>query len=159
MKDYSPIQKVLTDGIHKAFKEVFTDSLKIYLLDEDNTETPNVYGEADSKYYLEPKYLVGSITITHEFKEVHGRESILLAKIKVPTKSFDDQNIDISINYLSKSILEYKGDFFSISSVVPSPVVFDTHLAYTFECEECTAPSIYVEPVVEPDVEEPEGEV
>ena len=131
------ISEEFLDGIYEVFSEMMTNQIFLKLLDETKTVT-NIYGETNTKKYLDPIQLVGKFSIALEQgeQEVEGVQDYATATI--PTKSLLDKNIDISPqNYdtLKRGVIHYEGIDYEIKQVRPMTNIDNVFQFYVFYCE------------------------
>ena len=137
MQDYSEIQNAFLDGLEEVYTIMFTDNIKLRLLDEEETVT-NVYGESSEKVYAPPIPLVGRITTTFTQGENPIEGVHIDAVITIPTKQLISNQIphksDSDLETLKKGKMLY-GDFeYRIQKVTPKTLVADMWQLYEFHC-------------------------
>lgn len=137
MQDYSEIQNAFLDGLDELFSIMFTDKIKLSLLNEESTRV-NVYDESPRKVYLEPIFLVGKVTTTFTQGEdpIEGVQNN--AVITIPTKQLISKGIphqsSKDLETLKKGKMSY-GDFeYLIEKVTPKTLVADKWQMYDFHC-------------------------
>lgn len=137
MQDYSEIQNAFLDGLEEVFSIMFTDKIKLSLLDEESTST-NVYDETTEKVYKPQIPLVGKITTTFEQGENPIEGVQIDAIITIPTKQLISNQVphksDLDLETLKKGKMSY-GDFeYLVDKVVPKILVADMWQMYDFYC-------------------------
>ena len=131
------IRAAFEDGMDLLFKTMFTESVLLYLLDEDSTTT-NVYKETEEKYYHAPHYLTAKVVIGRDQGEEEVQTVQQTVTITVPNKQLKELNVphetDKDLETLQKALVKYKGYVFLVDKVEPKTHVADTFLFYEFQC-------------------------
>lgn len=154
------IRSAFEDGMDLLFKTMFTESVLLYPLDQNNTLT-NVYQETDRKVYLSPYSLTAKVVISREQGENEVQTIQQTVSITVPNKQLNDLGIphetDEDLDTLQKCAVKYKGYLFLVDKVVPRTHVADTFLFYEFQCTTRDKDKTeYVLPEIPEEPEEPE---
>lgn len=124
--------------MEQVFSIMFTDQIRLYLLDEEVTET-NVYDETVKKRYKKPIQLIGRVVADFEKgeNEVQGIE--VSATITIPTKQLKKNNIPHAtmhdLEVLRKGVLSYNNFNYLIEEVKPKTLVADMWQFYDFTCQ------------------------
>ena len=136
MPDLS-IQQAFLDGINEVFSTMFTESVKLYLMDEESTKV-NVYDETEKKAYLEVCDLVAKVTTTFTEGELPVEDIKVDAVFTIPTKQLIINNLSRAtmddLKNLSKGKISYRGIDYLIHRVVPKTLVADEWQMYDFIC-------------------------
>lgn len=136
MPDLS-IQQAFLDGINEVFSTMFTESVKLYLMDEESTKV-NVYNETEKKAYLEVCDLVAKVTTTFTEGELPVEDIKVDAVFTIPTKQLIINNLSRAtmddLKNLSKGKISYRGIDYLIHRVVPKTLVADEWQMYDFIC-------------------------
>lgn len=131
------IQAAFEDGMDMLFKTMFTESVLLYLLDEENTTT-NVYQETEKKIYRAPYYLTAKVVIGREQGEEEVQTVQQTVTVTVPNKQLRELGVphltDKDLETLQKALIQYKGYKFLVDKVEPKTHVADTFLFYEFQC-------------------------
>ena len=135
------IRKEFVDGIQEIYTTLFTDGvndgLKLYRLSK-NTK-PNVYGEQKYKLYEKPILLVCNAILTPTLGDNTIEEVKDVAVFKVPLKSLEDNNIDVThedLDSLRDCVIEFHNVFYTVENVSPKTFIKDVYLVYQFDCKE-----------------------
>ena len=136
MPDLS-IQQAFLDGINEVFSTMFTESVKLYLMDEESTKV-NVYDETEKKAYLEVCDLIAKVTTTFTEGELPVEDIKVDAVFTIPTKQLIINNLSREtmddLKNLSKGKISYRGIDYLIHRVVPKTLVADEWQMYDFIC-------------------------
>ena len=137
MQDYSEIQNAFLDGLDELFSIMFTDKIKLSLLDEESTKV-NIYDESPNKVYTSPISLVGRVTTTFTQGEDPIEGVQIDAVITIPTKQLISNQIphesDDDLETLKKGKMSY-GEFeYLIEKVTPKTLIADKWQMYDFYC-------------------------
>lgn len=131
------IQAAFEDGMDMLFKTMFTESVLLYLLDEENTTT-NVYQETEKKIYRAPYYLTAKVVIGREQGEEEVQTVQQTVTVTVSNKQLRELGVphltDKDLETLQKALIQYKGYKFLVDKVEPKTHVADTFLFYEFQC-------------------------
>ncbi len=138
--DYSSIQKAFLDGTELIFNELFTDKVKLYLMDLDSTHIDELYEEATQKVYKEPLEISASVTLSREQGSRTPEAVITGATVKIPSKVLIDLEIPFDtpkdLKVLEQSLIEYKGVTYNVVVARPTTLVGDTFIFVTLTCTE-----------------------
>ena len=131
------IQNAFLDGIEDIFSVMFTDRLKLRLLNEEATQT-NIYEETTDKVYFDPIPLIGRIQTTFTQGENPVESVQIDAVITIPTKQLITNKIphetDSDLETLKKAKFAYDGFEYLVEKVAPKTLIADKWQMYTFEC-------------------------
>lgn len=134
---YSNIRNAFLDGMNEVFTTMFTDKVKLFLLDTNLTYT-NIYKESPQKVYSTPVSLSAKVVPTFEQGENSVEGIQISAEITVPTKQLILNNIprftEEDLETLRKAKFEYKGCEYLIEKVAPRTLVADEWQFYVFSC-------------------------
>lgn len=138
--DYSSIQKAFLDGTELIFNELFTDKVKLYLMDLDSTHIDELYDEAMQKVYKEPLEISASVTLSREQGSRTPEAVITGATVKIPSKVLINLEIPFDtpkdLKVLEQSLIEYKGVTYNVVVARPTTLVGDTFIFVTLTCTE-----------------------
>ena len=133
------ISTAFLDGMYELFDIMFTNHIKLSLMDEEQTDIDDLYKESEHKKYLEPVEILGKVVpdLLHAENPKMGVEKTLT--ITVPAKSFIEHGIDTSPqNYdkIRKARVTFEGVDYSIVSFKPKTLVAETYLFYEIKCSD-----------------------
>lgn len=131
------IQRDFEDGIDLIYHIMFTDSIFLFILNEEETE-PNVYGEAEEKVYFDPIKLSGGVglhvVVSPENAPAVEKDMV----VRIATKQLKQNNIKFSteedLDILRKAKIKYKEAEYVIDFIRPKIFVADSWHSYDFEC-------------------------
>lgn len=131
------VQNEFLDGIEEIFSIMFTDRLKLSLLNEEATSV-NVYEETSKKVYRDPIQLIGRIQTTFTQGELPVESVQIDAVITIPTKQLITKEIphltEEDLETLKKAKFSYDGFEYLVEKVVPKTLIADKWQMYSFEC-------------------------
>lgn len=131
------IRRDFEDGVDLIYHIMFTDSIFLYLLNEEETK-PNVYGEAIDKVYHDPIQLSGGVNL---HVVVSPENSPAVEKdmvVRIATKQLKQNNIAFAseedLDVLRKAKIRYKEAEYVVDFIRPKIFVADSWHSYDFEC-------------------------
>lgn len=137
-QDYSEIKNAFLDGIEEIFETMFSDRIKMFLFHEYGNIPQNIYGEVPIKIFEEQYDLIARIQSYTEKEEQPEMSIAYDVTVTVPTKQLIRNNIPHitkeDVDYLLKSVFEYKGWRYSVVRVNRKTLVADEWQFYEFFC-------------------------
>ena len=129
----SDISTAFVEGIYEIYGAFYSSDITYYPFDVNTLHS--IYGESESKLYLEPVVLVGSTSvITVEPARVEKVESYDVV-FDIPAKSFLSAGIlTEDLSYLSKGLFLYKEKYYKVGSIQLGSIIQDVTLNYLFNC-------------------------
>lgn len=131
------IQNAFLDGFEEIFREMFTDNLKYFPLNEDYTYVSPSY-EAVNKEYKESITMIGRVNFKiTESPDVSGRPNNV-ATVTIPTKEFIKSNLpylnEVDIISLSKGKFQYADYTLIIDRAEPQTFIAGIFHLVVFYC-------------------------
>lgn len=134
------IQEAFLEGIEEVYSIMFTQHCFIHFLDEEQTQTNDLYGETKEKVYKEPIEIVAKIEQFPNKGESEEETILRKATITVPTKQFLDKEIpclfESDWEELRKVKFSYEGTEYLVNVVKPKTLVADIWQFFEFKCTE-----------------------
>lgn len=139
------IQNAFLDGIEEIFSIMFTDRLKLSLMNEELTVT-NVYDETAEKVYHDPIQMIGRIRTSVEQGENPVEGIQFDAIVTIPTKQLITHEIPHEkwedLETLRKGKFKYDDIEYLVNEVRPNTLVADKWQMYNFYCSKDKLPSL-----------------
>lgn len=139
------IQKAFVEGINEVFSIMFTEKVKIYLLDTEKTKE-NIYGEAKEKTYKKGIEIVCKIIYNVSESNKELSKNIIKANITVPIKQLLENKILFNsvddIRYLECAVFEHNGNIFEVDEVTPKTLIAEMWQMIDFNCSLKTKTSL-----------------
>ena len=138
--DYSEIQNAFLEGTKEIFTELFTDRVKLYLLDTENTVVDSLYEETPQKVYKEPLEITAKVDLTRSQGERTPEAVGTSATVKIPNKVLMDLEIPFEtvedLKVLEQSLIEYRGMILNVLIAKPTTLVGDIYIFMSLTCTE-----------------------
>ena len=138
--DYTEVQTAFLEGTLEVFTELFTDRVKLYLLDTENTKVDTLYDETPEKVYKEPLEIVAKVDLVREQGERTPEDVQTTGTVRIPTKVLLDLGISFEtredLKTLEQSKIEYRGTTLQVRVAKPTTLVGDIYIFLSLSCTE-----------------------